>query len=190
MAGRNQDDGHEAARYFVFMGVSGVGKSTVATAMAARFGGSMIEADDLHSPDNIKAMSQGRPLTDAERWPWLRAVCRSAQDSAPPVMIACSALRLIYRDFIRSMLEDVVFLHLSGSQDLIHRRMAGRTSHFMPPAMLQSQISILEVPAGEPRCHSIDISGPQDDVIARAETICRQYLAGQAGATTGADRKR
>lgn len=188
----NQTEGHMKARYFVFMGVSGVGKSTVANAMATSFGGSMVEADDLHSPGNIKTMSQGRPLTDSERWPWLQAVCEAALNSTPPAMIACSALRLNYRDFIRSMLDGAIFIHLAGPPELIRRRMAERRSHFMRPNMLESQISALEIPADEPSCHSIDISGSQDEVIARAKTICRQYLehAGQAGATTGVDRKR
>lgn len=172
------------------MGVCGVGKSTVGRAAAEATNGAFVEADTLHSADNVKAMSEGRPLTDAERWPWLESVCEAALacDRDRPVMIACSALARRYRDFIRAHLPGVVFIHLEGSNEIIRARMARRESHFMAPSMLDSQLSVLEATAGEPGCHSIDIDGPQDAVIGQAITICRRYVAAiPQGALRGAD---
>ena len=186
---RNRD-GQTSARFFVFMGVCGVGKSTVARAAAEALDGSFVEADDLHSAENVKAMTEGRPLTDEERWPWLDAVCAAAL-AAPadgPVMIACSALALRYRDFIRARLPGAVFNHLQGPAETIRARMSERQSHFMSPAMLDSQLFVLEPPEGEPLCHRLDVDRPQEEVVAQAISICRRYLAATPqGAQPGAE---
>lgn len=167
------------ARYFVFMGVCGVGKSTVGRAVADLLSGSFVEADTLHPAENVRAMAAGRPLSDEERWPWLEAVCDAARFKRPPVMIACSALKADYRGLIRSRLPDVVFLHLEGPRALVRERMLRRTAHFMPAALLDSQLAILEPPRGEARTHTLDIRGEQDEVVANAAAICRRYCAAQ-----------
>ena len=170
--------GTASSRFFVFMGVCGAGKSTVAEAVADALACDFLEADDLHPPENVKAMSEGRPLTDEQRWPWLEAVCRSAlaRNHELPVMIACSALARRYRDFIRERLPGVVFIHLHGTPDIIHQRMMRRPSHFMPPDLLESQLATLEPTLDEPDCHNLNIDGAQDAVIAQAISICGRHI--------------
>lgn len=164
----------DGARFFVFMGVCGVGKSTVAEAFAQALGGAFVEADAFHSPHNVATMSEGRPLSDADRWPWLEAVCEAARAQAgAPVAIACSALRKSYRDFIRERLEGVVFVHLHGPEAIIRDRMSGRSGHFMPATMLESQLAALEAPANEPDCHGLDIRQSPDRILAQAVAIAR-----------------
>ncbi|MCT7373775.1 gluconokinase [Chelativorans salis] len=181
------------SRFFVFMGVCGVGKSTVARAVADALSGTFIEGDALHSRENVKAMAEGRPLTDEERWPWLDAVCEAARSAPPsePVTIACSALKKGYRDFMRAHLPEPIFLHLEGPEDVIRDRMARRQSHFMSPAMLASQLSILEPPSAGPACHILDVRVSQDEVIAQAISICRRHFpaAQPQGAMPGADQE-
>ena len=131
--------------FVLVMGVCGVGKSTVGRAIAERSAGHFIEADDHHPEENIRLMSSGQPLSDADRWPWLDAIAHAAsntQDGAP-VVIACSALKRSYRDFLREKLGHITVLHLSGPRDLIRQRMTSR-SHFMPPELLDSQLAALE----------------------------------------------
>lgn len=134
-----------APKFVLVMGVCGVGKSTVGRAIAERTGGSFIEADDHHPETNIRLMSSGHPLTDADRWPWLDAIALAASNTqdAAPVVIACSALKRSYRDFLREKLGNIIVLHLSGPRDLIRQRMTSR-SHFMPPELLDSQLAVLE----------------------------------------------
>lgn len=168
----------EGTRFFVFMGVCGVGKSTVAKAVADALDGTFVEADSLHSEENVKAMSEGRPLTDEERWPWLEAVCATALAETPPVTIACSALKARYREFIRSRLPGAVFVHLTGSPEVIRERMTART-HFMSPAMLDSQLSILEpLDEGAGR-HTLSIEETRNEVTEKAISICRSHLAAE-----------
>lgn len=132
----------------VVMGVSGAGKSVIGDALAQRLGGVFVDADDLHSDEARAKMSAGTPLTDDDRAPWLvrvgeRLVTESEGGRRP--VIACSALRRRYRDTIRATGGgDVVFVLLDGSADVIGARMAARSGHFMPTALLDSQLATLE----------------------------------------------
>ncbi|MEJ1923515.1 gluconokinase [Microbacterium sp. KHB019] len=127
------------------MGVSAAGKSTVGIALAETLGVSFADADGLHSDANKAKMNAGTPLTDDDRWPWLDAV-GGAFDSASGtgLVMACSALRRVYRDRIRSVASDVVFVHLTGSRELLTSRAEARTDHFMPASLLDSQLATLE----------------------------------------------
>ena len=129
----------------VVMGVAGCGKSLIAQELADALSSDFIEADTFHSLENAAIMRAGRGLTDEQRWPWLRAVCQAARESCsrPPV-IACSALKRHYRDFMRSELGNITFVHLDGSEDLIERRIAARTDHFATQSLLESQFRTLE----------------------------------------------
>jgi carbohydrate kinase (thermoresistant glucokinase family) len=127
----------------VVMGVSGSGKSVIGAAVARALGISFIDGDDLHSQGNREKMASGTPLEDADRWPWLDAVGNSVKNGAP-VVIACSALKRVYRDRIRAMAPDAIFLLLEVGADELRSRMESRTDHFMPPALLQSQLDLLE----------------------------------------------
>jgi gluconokinase len=171
--------GSTPSRIFVFMGVCGAGKSTMAQIVAKAISGDFLESDALHPPANVAAMRQGRALTDAQRWPWLEAVCdvARASDAGRPVMIACSALARRYRDFIRVRLPGAIFIHLHGSPDVIRDRMLRRPEHFMPPDLLDSQLATLESPQGEPDSYSLNVDGARDAVIAQAISICRRHIA-------------
>jgi len=135
----------EHAPLICVMGVSAAGKSTVGIALAEQLGVPFADADALHPDANRAKMSSGTPLTDEDRWPWLETVgdrFRSSEDSG--LVMACSALRRVYRDRIRSVAPGVLFVHLHGSRELLLERAKARTDHFMPAALFDSQLATLE----------------------------------------------
>jgi len=132
------------------MGVSGCGKTTVASRLAARLGWEFAEADTFHSAANVDKMRSGTPLTDEDRWPWLEAIARwidARRSEGKPCVVACSALRKVYRERLANGHDDVRFVYLRGSYETIASRMAGRTGHYMPPSLLESQFRTLEEPS-------------------------------------------
>jgi carbohydrate kinase (thermoresistant glucokinase family) len=132
----------------VMMGVSGCGKSTVGAALAAALGWPFIEADDLHPPANVAKMAAGTPLTDADRWPWLDrivAVLRQTRAEHANVVLACSALKQVYRDRL-ARAGSMRFVHLRGDRETIASRLAVRRHRYMPPTLLDSQFATLEPP--------------------------------------------
>ncbi|MGO4536651.1 gluconokinase [Leifsonia sp. 2MCAF36] len=156
-------------RAVVVMGVAGCGKSTVAALLAERLGWELLEGDGLHPAANVERMGAGSPLTDEDRAPWLDAIASWMDErraGGRPVVVACSALRRRYRDVLRR--DDVVFLHLTGSAELLAERLAVREHHFMKAGMLQSQLDLLEPPARDERHLTLDIGVPPAAVAARA----------------------
>jgi carbohydrate kinase (thermoresistant glucokinase family) len=133
-----------APRRIVVMGVSAAGKSSVGRALAHELGLEFVDADDLHSPANVAKMAAGVPLDDDDRRPWLDAVGARLSTAHAGIVIACSALRRAYRDRIRTTAPETVFVHLTGTPELLAERAAARSGHFMPPALLASQLAILE----------------------------------------------
>ncbi|MFD1505665.1 gluconokinase [Georgenia yuyongxinii] len=123
-------------KHLPIMGVAGSGNTTVAGLLADRLGWVRAEADEFHSTANVEKMASGTPLTDEDRWPWLRAI-------------------RAYRDILAGPDQDVSFVHLTGSAELIAERMSGRTGHFMPPSLLPSRLSTLE--ALEPHENGIEV---------------------------------
>ena len=156
----------------VVMGVSGSGKSTVAAGIADELGLHFIDGDGLHSPENVARMQAGTPLRDEDRWPWLDRIGRRLADEAQwprGVVIACSALRRVYRNRIRAGAPGVGFVFLDGPAELIRSRMAGRSGHYMPQSLLASQFQTLEPPgADEPDVLRLDIELPAGALIAAA----------------------
>ena len=149
------------------MGVAGCGKSTVGAALADRLGARYLDGDDLHPPANIAKMSTGHPLTDADRAPWLDRVGQTLRNQPGLCLIGCSALKRAYRDRIRAAAgEPVGFLHLTGSRAVIESRMAARTGHFMPVALLDSQFATLEPLQPDETGIAVDIDQPLADVVA------------------------
>jgi gluconokinase len=136
------------------MGVSGSGKSAVATALAGILGWPYLDADDLHPPANVAKMAAGHPLDDADRAPWLRAVAAWIGDreaGGQDALAACSALRRRHRDVLRDGHPSVLFAHLAPEPSVLARRLAARHGHFMPAALLGSQLDVLEdLDADEP----------------------------------------
>ena len=126
----------------VVMGPSGSGKSLVGAALAARLGMGFVDGDDLHPRANVSKMAAGTPLTDEDRAPWLDAVALVLARQAP-VVVACSALRRAYRDRIRATASEAWFVELVVAQPELRERMS-RRDHFMPTALLDSQLATLE----------------------------------------------
>lgn len=145
----------------VVMGVSGAGKSTIAAAIAREIGGVFLDADDLHPPANVAKMTAGIPLTDEDRMPWL-ALCGEAlvhaRERGEVPVLACSALRRRYRDAIRTVSPDTYFVQLDGSPELLAARVSGRAGHFMPPALLASQLQTLESLGADERGVVVDVA--------------------------------
>jgi gluconokinase len=162
------------------MGVSGSGKTTIAAGVAKRLGWPLLEGDAFHPADNVAKMAAGTPLTDADRWPWLRAI--AAEEDALRVagvsaVVACSALRRAYRDVLLGDRADVVLLYLRGSKQLIAERMAARKGHFMPSALLDSQFATLEEPGDDERPVVVDIGAAAETVIEDAmRQLARRLL--------------
>jgi gluconokinase len=158
----------------VVMGVSGVGKTTVAVLLAERLGLPYAEADDFHSAANIAKMRAGTPLDDADRLPWLRALgewlAERAKDGSGGV-ITCSALARRHRDTLRAACPDIHFLHLSGSHELVAARIAGRSGHFMPPSLLDSQYAALEPLAPDEHGTVLDVGPPPEQLAAEAARL-------------------
>lgn len=150
----------------VLMGVAGCGKSSIGAALSVALQVPYVDGDDLHPAANVEKMRQGIPLTDSDRWPWLGRVADCLQDNAP-VIVGCSALKRAYRDHIRAGVRGKVsFVHLSGSRDVIAARMAGRTGHYMPLSLLDSQFAALERP-GPDEAVTVDIDQPMADIVAQ-----------------------
>jgi gluconokinase len=128
----------------IVMGVSGSGKTTVAGLIAGQLGWSEADADNFHSAANVAKMHAGIPLTDGDRASWLVALRDWITASDDNVVLACSALKRAYRDELRQAKAVVSFVQLSGSHDLIMKRMGARHGHFMPAELLDSQLATLE----------------------------------------------
>lgn len=159
------------AGHFLVMGIAGTGKSEIASRLAAALGGTFIEADDFHSRENVERMRQGIGLTDADRWPWLGAVAQAALDaSGRPVIIACSALKRSYRDFLRAKIGALPIFYLIGTPELIGDRLANRPGHFATGSLLESQMSTLEPPGEDEATISLDIRLPPEAIVAAALT--------------------
>lgn len=163
----------DSTRHVVVMGVSGSGKTTIARGVAEATGFEFTEADTFHSAANIAKMEAGHPLTDEDRWPWLRALAewmRAKADDGVSTVITCSALKRTYRDVLRAGPPSVDFLHLDGPADLIRGRMSHREGHFMPTSLLQSQIDTLEPLDPDESGIVLDLRQTPEELIAQAVT--------------------
>ncbi len=148
----------------VVMGVAGVGKTTVGTLLAGQLGWKFADADTYHSPENIKKMASGIPLTDADRAPWLRALRETIQSwiaNRQNVVLACSALKESYREYL-SVDPAVRFVYLSGPYPLIEERIRQRTGHYMHGELLKSQFETLEEPND---IRKIDVSATPLEIV-------------------------
>ncbi|HVY14282.1 MAG TPA: gluconokinase [Rhodopila sp.] len=161
----------------VVMGVSGCGKTTIAAGIARATGWELLEGDAFHPTANIAKMKAGVPLTDEDRWPWLRAIAARAGElrvQGRSCVVACSALKKSYRDVLLGDRADTNLVYLRGSHALIAERLARRRNHFMPPGLLESQFATLEEP------------GPEEDPIiadidATPEAITASVMASLGG---------
>ena len=152
----------------LIMGVSGCGKTTIAAALAAAKGWTLREGDQFHPPANVAKMAAGKPLTDEDRWPWLDAIAAKIAEHrirGESAVVACSALRRVYRDRLIGGQPDTALVYLRGDRATIARRLAARADHFMPPALLDSQFRALEEPSPDENPIVIDIGGSPDNLV-------------------------
>jgi len=170
------------ARVCLVMGVSGSGKSTLARHIATATGAAFVEADDLHPPANIAAMRAGQPLTDAMRAPWLDLVARAVAAERGQVVLACSALKRAYRDRLRDSVGPMATIFLTGEATLLAARIAARPGHFMPAALLPSQIATLESPAPDEGALTLSAALLPDDLLKQALAWLGWPSGGERGA--------
>jgi carbohydrate kinase (thermoresistant glucokinase family) len=158
----------------IVMGVAGSGKTTIAQALAARIGWAFKDGDLFHPPSNVEKMRSGHPLTDDDRWPWLRAIAAEidrTREARSHIIIACSALKRVYRDILIGSRRGVALIYLKGSRDLIRQRLQARRGHFMPLELLDSQFATLEEPVADERAIVVDVTAPVDAIV---DDIVRQ----------------
>jgi gluconokinase len=168
---------------YVVMGVSGSGKSLIGESLSRALGVAFVEGDAYHPPENVARMAAGIPLTDADRQGWLAALAArigEARRAGEGLVVSCSALKRSYRDILRSGAgagadasiaagtgaDDVRFIFLKGSRELIATRLAERRGHFMPPSLLDSQFAALEEPSPDEHAWVCDITETPESIVA------------------------
>jgi gluconokinase len=160
----------------IIFGVSGAGKTTVGELLARELGWHFYEADDFHSPANIEKMRRGVPLTDGDRWPWLenlRELIKRCVAQGENAVLACSALKRVYRKYLRVSAEaKFVFLH--GDYAVIAKQLQRRRGHFLNPALLQSQFANLEEPGLDEETLTIELGRTPQELVKEIETKLHQ----------------
>jgi carbohydrate kinase (thermoresistant glucokinase family) len=148
------------------MGVSGSGKSTVGSLLAAELKLSFVDGDDLHPPENKKKMAAGVALNDADRVPWLDAI--AAVLARGSVVVACSALKRRYRDRLRAGAPELRLIYLQGTPELLAERLSARKHEFMPAKLLDSQLATLEEPGSDEGALAVDVALAPGEIVLRA----------------------
>jgi carbohydrate kinase (thermoresistant glucokinase family) len=155
----------------IVMGVSGVGKTTIAEALAQKLGWAFQEGDALHPPSNVQKMHAGVPLTDEDRAPWLAAIKRwidARVKAGEPGLVTCSALKRSYRDFLVDGRADVRILYLHSDEATIEARIDHRTGHFMPASLLETQLQTLEEPGPDEQPITVEVAGTVEATVSAA----------------------
>jgi gluconokinase len=167
----------------IVMGVCGCGKTTVGRALARELGCEFLDADDFHPAANVSKMANGTALTDDDRWPWLDAIVAAMHEHAARrrgAVIACSALKEAYRERLRrggSARDEVRIVYLKGEAEVIASRLASRSGHFMPAALLASQFAALEEPGD---AIVVDIRQPADEQVRQVVAALQSMSASAA----------
>jgi carbohydrate kinase (thermoresistant glucokinase family) len=168
------------SKAIVVMGVSGSGKSTLGQALAAALGWPFVEGDSLHPPANIAKMAAGTPLNDADRQPFLENVARAIVARPEGVVVSCSALKRVYRDLIRSIAGDVTFVLPTLTREQLQARMEQRSNHFMPAALLESQLRTLEMPGADEDAIQVEGQLPVDEQVKKVVGSVRACVTSRA----------
>ena len=164
----------------VVMGVSGSGKTVVGSALARVLGGRFAEGDRFHPPENISRMSAGMPLRDDDRWGWLDAIAveiNLAERHGETLVVACSALKRIYRDRLRLASRHLRFVYLDIGRDIAAARVAARKGHFMPASLIDSQFADLQPPAADEDALKLDATRDPAQLVALAAAAISRHMA-------------
>jgi gluconokinase len=156
----------------IVAGVSGSGKTTVSALLAGQLHWRFADGDSFHLAVAIKKMRAGIPLTDADRWPWLRAIASWMDERiarSESAVICCSALKRSYRDFLLDGRPEARMVFLAVDRDVLARRLADRHGHFFPARLLNSQFAALEPP--QPDEHAVIVVEHFED--RPADTVAR-----------------
>jgi len=154
----------------VVMGVAGSGKTTVAKGIAVSMNWLFAEGDAFHPEANVEKMHSGVPLTDEDRWPWLRLIgdwMSEQEDAGVSAVVTCSALRRVYRDLLRENRPAVRFCHMTPPEAEIADRLEHRAGHYMPPSLLPSQLATLEPLEPDEPGVTVSGHGGQTEVLDR-----------------------
>ena len=149
------------------MGVSGCGKTTLGKLLAERLGWHFYDADDFHPQVNLAKMAQGVPLNDRDRRPWLLAIhdlLAGLAVKTGQAVVACSALKVDYRDLLCMGLQGIRFVYLKGGFALLDERLRRRPGHFFSAGLLGSQFEILEEPED---ALTVEVDHPPDAIVDR-----------------------
>jgi len=152
--------------FIVVMGISGSGKTSIGRKLAIELSWQFFDADNFHPPENVEKMARGIPLDDLDRLGWLTSLNNLIMDCQKiniKGVLACSALKEVYRQTLTTGCKRVRFVYLKGDYDLILSRMSRRQGHYMKPEMLQSQFATLEEPENT---LVVDISKNIKDIVA------------------------
>ncbi|MFD0709873.1 gluconokinase [Photorhabdus luminescens] len=176
-------DTQHSNHVFVLMGVSGSGKSAVASAVACKLDSAFLDGDFLHPRSNINKMAKGYALNDEDREPWLKSLNHAIfamQRTNSVSLIVCSALKKHYRDILRDNNKNLSFLYMKGDFDLIESRLKARKDHFFKPQMLVSQFEALEEPGSDEQdVYLVDIRSSLDEVINHSIRIINSVISGE-----------
>ena len=148
----------------ILMGVAGSGKTTIGKMFSERLGWNFYDGDDYHPKENLEKMRRGIPLTDDDRWPWLKAIeelINSRLNDNQKSIIACSALKREYREYLKQDKEDIVFVYLKGDEKTLRERISSRHGHFAGVDLLESQLDTLE---GPHNVLTVDISRKPEEI--------------------------
>lgn len=160
----------------IVMGVSGSGKTTIARHISENTGFKYIESDQFHSPENIRHMKSGLPLTDEMRWPWIEAICTEIKKCSDDIVLANSGLKQTHRTRFMDLDREVLFIHLQVPRDILLTRMKLRTNHFMPASLLDSQFEALEMPNQSEPVFNVDGGGALFQIAAASLTCVENIL--------------
>ncbi|HXL73352.1 MAG TPA: gluconokinase [bacterium] len=148
----------------ILMGVAGSGKTTLGKQLSLALHCPFYDGDDFHSPEGRLKMSRGRALTDEDRQPWLEDLSRNMKKwniQNPQTILACSALKQKYRDFL-SQSAELTWVYLRGDKGLIEKRLEKRQGHYATTQLLDSQFESLEEPQN---AIILDISNPPERLV-------------------------
>ena len=161
----------EKPRIVIVMGVAGSGKSTIGALLASRIGAQFHDADEFHPPGNVAKMAAGIPLDDTDRAPWLARLRQEVIDAAPAgklSVLACSALKRLYREHLGVGTEGVALVYLKGDPLTLSERITERSGHYMKAGMLESQLAILEEPSPDEGL-TMEIASSPEEIVASIE---------------------